>query len=84
MDKKPSTILLFLSQALGTVFFAVVLTAYVGGLRATSANIVLHSEPIFRLMLSIFGGLMLLTIAVAVAFSYASKNQTKETPHIRA
>ncbi|MCW4009235.1 MAG: TMEM199/VMA12 family vacuolar ATPase assembly factor [Candidatus Bathyarchaeota archaeon] len=62
-------------QAVGAVFFTVFLAAYVFGLQATSPNIVLHSDPVFRLVLSVFGGLLLVMIAVAVVLSYVSKVQ---------
>jgi hypothetical protein len=60
----------FLTQAVGAIFFAVFLTSYA---LALPSNKVLHGEPIFRTSLSIFGGLFLILVAVAVVLSIVVK-----------
>ena len=60
----------FLTQAIGAVFFAVFLASYA---LALPSNLVLHGESIFRIPLSIFGGLFLALIAVAVLLSLIAK-----------
>ena len=60
----------FLTQAVGAIFFAVFLASYA---LALPSNKVLHGEPIFRTSLSIFGGLFLILVAVAVVLSIVVK-----------
>jgi len=60
----------FLTQAIGTVFFAVFLASYA---LALPSNQVLHGEPIFRTTLSIFGGLFLALTAIAILLSFITK-----------
>jgi hypothetical protein len=60
----------FLTQAIGAVFFAVFLASYA---LALPSNLVLHGEPIFRIPLSIFGGLFLALTAIAIALSFIAK-----------
>ena len=71
---------LFAVQGIGAALFAVVAAAYIFGLRATTSNVVLHSEPAFRIALSAFGGLFLLATGAAVALAYATKRDKKTTP----
>jgi len=59
-----------LTQAVGAIFFAVFLASYA---LALPSNKVLHGEPIFRTSLSIFGGLFLILVAVAVVLSIVVK-----------
>jgi hypothetical protein len=59
-----------LTQAIGAIFFAVFLTSYA---LALPSNQVLHGEPIFRISLSIFGGLFLALIAIAIVLSLIVK-----------
>jgi len=59
-----------LTQAIGAVFFAVFLASYA---LALPSNLVLHGEPIFRIPLSIFGGLFLALTAVVIVLSFITK-----------
>jgi len=60
--------LLYATQGVGAVFVAVFLAAYLGGLPSTD---VLHSEPIFRIPLIIFGAaLLILILATAIMAAY--------------
>ena len=60
----------FLTQGIGAIFFAVFLASYA---LALPSNQVLHGQPIFRIPLSIFGGLFLALTAVAIVFSFITK-----------
>jgi hypothetical protein len=56
--------LVLLTQGVGAVFFAVFWSAYFFALPSIN---VLSGEPIFKLLLSVFGGLfLLLTIALGI------------------
>jgi hypothetical protein len=59
-----------LTQAIGAIFFAVFLASYA---LALPSNLVLHGEPIFRIPLSIFGGLFLALTAIAILVSFVVK-----------
>ncbi|MFH1329026.1 MAG: hypothetical protein ABIH76_09355 [Candidatus Bathyarchaeota archaeon] len=60
--------LLYATQGVGAVFVAIFLAAYLGGLPSTD---VLHSEPIFRIPLIIFGAaLLILILATAIMAAY--------------
>jgi len=63
--------LLNATQGVGAVFVAVFLAAYLGGLPSTD---VLHSEPIFRIPLIIFGAaLLILILATVIMAAYLRK-----------
>jgi hypothetical protein len=62
--------LVFLTQGIGAVFFAVFLASYA---LALPSNLVLHGQPIFRIPLSIFGALFLALTAIAIALSIIIK-----------
>jgi hypothetical protein len=63
--------LLYATQGVGAVFVAVFLAAYLGGLPSTD---VLHSEPIFRIPLIIFGAaLLILILATVIMAAYLRK-----------
>lgn len=57
---------------MGAVFVAVFLAAYLGGLPTTK---VLHSEPVFRWLLLIFGALFLILIFVVAIVSVLSRDK---------
>ncbi|HII85690.1 TPA: hypothetical protein HA273_03770 [Candidatus Bathyarchaeota archaeon] len=61
---------LFAVQGLGAVFVIIFLAAYLGGLPSTN---VLHSEPIFRIPLSIFGVAFLALTIVAIGLAALSE-----------
>ncbi len=63
--------LLYATQGVGAVFVAIFLAAYLGGLPSTD---VLHSEPIFRIPLIIFGAaLLILILATVIMAAYLRK-----------
>jgi len=61
---------LFVVQGLGAIFVGVFLAAYLGGLPST---VVFHSEPAFRIPLSIFGVVLLVMVLAAVVLAGLSK-----------
>ena len=61
---------LFAVQGLGAVFVIIFLAAYLGGLPSTN---VLHSEPIFRIPLAIFGVAFLALTIVAIGLAALSE-----------
>ena len=70
-DKKLTTFLLSLEGA-GAVFAGIYLAAYLGGLPSTA---VLHSEPVFRILLFIFGSVLLVLVLSALIFAALAKEQ---------
>jgi hypothetical protein len=63
--------LLYVTQCVGAVFVAVFLAAYLAGLPSTD---VLHSEPIFKILLTIFGiALLILIFATVIIAAYLRK-----------
>lgn len=70
-DKKLNTFLLAI-ECTGAVFAGIFLAAYLGGLPSTN---VLHSEPVFRIPLAIFGAvLLLLAFSALIIAALAEKD----------
>lgn len=61
---------LFVLQGVGAVFVGIFLAAYLGGLPSTA---VLHSEPVFRVPLIIFGGVLLVLVLATSVLAFLSK-----------
>jgi hypothetical protein len=61
---------LFVIQGVGIVFVGIFLAAYLGGLPTT---VVLHSEPVFRIPLFIFGAVLLVLLMSALVVLGISK-----------
>ena len=70
-DKRISTFL-FATQGIGIVFIGVFLAAYLGGLPSTN---VLHSEPAFRIPLTILGAVLLVLVLSTVIVAAFSKKE---------
>jgi hypothetical protein len=68
-DKKVTTFLLTL-EGTGAVFAGIFLAAYLGGLPSTN---VLHSEPVFRIPLAIFGAALLVLVFAALILAALAK-----------
>ncbi|HTY74886.1 MAG TPA: hypothetical protein VMD05_04890, partial [Candidatus Nanoarchaeia archaeon] len=66
-----------LTQGIGAVFFAIFWAAYAFAL---PSNHVLHGEPIFKILLSIFGGLFVLLTAVLLVFSFVLARRKTTSP----
>lgn len=60
----------FLTQGIGAIFFAIFIASYALALPSYQ---VLHGEPIFRIPLSIFGGLFILSTTILLILSFAVK-----------
>ncbi len=63
---------LFAVEAVGIIFVGFFLAAYLSGLTPTTT--VLHSEPVFRIPLFVFGVVLLLFV-LATVFIAASKKK---------
>jgi hypothetical protein len=63
---------LFAVEAVGIIFVGFFLAAYLSGLPTTA---VLHSEPVFRIPLFVFGVVLLLFV-LATVFIAASKKKS--------
>jgi ABC-type branched-subunit amino acid transport system permease subunit len=61
ITEKNVNVLLYVTEGVGAIFVAIFLAAYLGGLPSTN---VLHSEPVFRISLTIFGVVLLVLILV--------------------
>ncbi|MCW4047821.1 MAG: hypothetical protein NWE99_09750 [Candidatus Bathyarchaeota archaeon] len=72
LSSRQINIFLYATQGVGAVFVAVFLAAYLGGLPTTK---VLHSEPVFRWLLLIFGALFLILIFVVAVVSVLSRDK---------
>ena len=70
-DKRISTFL-FATQGVGIVFIGIFLAAYLGGLPSTN---VLHSEPAFRIPLTILGAVLLVLVLSTVIIAAFSKKE---------
>jgi hypothetical protein len=72
LGDKQLTKFLFAAQGVGIVFVALFSIAYLGGLPTTA---VLHSEPILRIPLAIFGGLLLVLVMSALVLTGLTKKE---------
>ena len=72
-NKKLNTFLLGI-EGVGAVFIGIFLAAYLGGLPSTA---VLHSEPTFRILLAVFGAVLLgLVFAVLIVAALTGKTKS--------
>ena len=60
-------------QGIGAVFVGIFLAAYLGGMVMTPSTTVLHSEPAFRIPLTIFGITLLVLVLATVILVVSSK-----------
>jgi hypothetical protein len=72
LSEKQIRTLSFVTQGVGAIFVGIFLAAYLGGLPST---VVLHSEPVFRIPLFIFGSVFLILILASVVLSLFSKKE---------
>jgi cytochrome c biogenesis protein CcdA len=70
-DKQISKLLLAF-EGIGAIFLGVFLVAYLMGI---PSYVVYHSEPTFRMTLSIFGGLLIILILIALLASVLNKKK---------
>ena len=74
-DNKLTRILLFTLEGVGAVFVGIFLAAYLGGMFMNPSTTVLHSEPVFKIPLTIFGAILLVLILAVVVFAALKKKQ---------
>jgi hypothetical protein len=72
LANKQINIFLFAAEGIGAIFVSIFSAAYLLGLPSTN---VLHSEPIFRTLLSAFGVLFLIFILAALVLSVLAKRK---------
>jgi hypothetical protein len=70
LSEKQITTFLFVAQGVGAVFVGIFLAAYLAGLPTTE---VFHSDPAFRVPLSIFGAVLLVMVLSAFVLAVLSK-----------
>ena len=68
---------LYAIEGIGAIFVGVFLTVYLAGLRDVPRTVVYHSEPVFRMALSILGAslIALALTALIIAFVMQRKNE---------
>jgi len=75
MQRNQIARLVLLTQGIGAIFFAVFWASYAFAL---PSNHVLHGEPVFKIPISIFGGLfVVLTIALLLLSLALNRNKVK-------
>lgn len=72
LSDKQINAFLFAAQGVGAVFVGIFLAAYLAGLPSTD---VFHSEPVFRIPLTIFGVVLLVMVLVASVLAVLSKKK---------
>ena len=72
LGDKQINMLLFAVQGVGAVFVGIFLAAYLAGLPTTA---VLHSEPAFRIPLTIFGVVLLVLVLIGCVLAVLSKKE---------
>jgi hypothetical protein len=70
LSEKQINVLLFAAQGVGVVFVGVFLAAYLAGLPTTA---VFHSEPAFRIPLTILGAVLLVMVLSAFVLAVLSR-----------
>ena len=75
-----SVMFLFFVQLIGAIFYCVLLAAYFLPFPSTQ---VLIGEPIFKLLLSVFGGLFLVSTLVSIVVFKISKKHERVRERIQ-
>jgi F0F1-type ATP synthase assembly protein I len=70
LSEKQINAFLFAAQGVGAVFVGIFLAAYLAGLPTTA---VFHSEPAFRIPLTILGAVLLIMVLSASVLAVLSK-----------
>jgi hypothetical protein len=66
---------LFAVEGVGVVFVGLFLTVYLLGLKDLPGDMIYHSEPIFRTLLSIFSSLVIVIAVIALILSVILKKK---------
>ena len=64
---------LYAFQVVGAVFVGFFLAAYLGGMFMDPSTTVLHSEPVFRIPLTVFGIVLLVLVLAGVVLTVSWK-----------
>jgi hypothetical protein len=75
-DKKRVNNFLLAVQGVGVVFVAIFLAAYLGGMFMTPSTTVLHSEPAFRIPLTVLGVVLLVILFAGVVLAIKHDRQS--------
>ncbi len=70
MKSKQLASLVFLAQGAGAIFYAVFLASYA---LALPSNEVLHDLPVFKIPISIFGAIFIVSTVVLLLLSFRAK-----------
>jgi len=70
LSEKQINLFLFATQGIGAAFVGIFLAAYLAGLPTTT---VFHSEPAFRIPLTILGAVLLVMVLLAFILAVLSK-----------
>ena len=65
-------------QGVGAVFAGIFLAAYLGGMFMTPSTTVLHSEPAFRIPLTVFGIVLLVLILATVVLRLLQRKRNNQ------
>ena len=76
-NDRQSKIFLLTLEGIGSVFVAVFLAAYLGGMFMTPSTTVLHMEPAFRIPLIVLGLALMVLILIGAVLSAARKISQK-------
>ncbi len=74
MGNRKTRILLLVTQGVGIIFVGIFFVAYLAGMLMNPSTTVLHSEPAFRLSLSVVGVAFLVLMAANVGVAIAKRN----------
>jgi hypothetical protein len=66
---------LYAVEGVGALFISIFLTVYLLGLRDVPENVVYHSEPAFRMVLSIVGVIFIVLVLSAVVAAFVLKRK---------
>lgn len=66
LSNKQTGMLLYSVEGVGAIFVGIFLVAYLAGLPTTD---VLHSEPVFKVLLTVFGVLLLILVFATIILS---------------
>ncbi len=66
---------LFAIEGVGAVFVGLFLSVYLWGLRDVPRDVVYHSQPIFRILLSAFGVFLIVLVLTAAILSVLVKKK---------
>ncbi len=72
LSEKQVNLFLFAAEGVGAAFVVIFLAAYLAGLPTTA---VYHSEPVFRIPLTILGAVFLVMILSAFVLAILSKKE---------